>query len=80
MILVIKLECFFLISLLALYAIKEVRWLSVDGHSGDGHYVVCHLRRIAIRIDSYVASCLRCIVCDSPVQMSLRSHCYKSLV
>jgi len=33
----------------------SVRWLSVDGHSVDGHYVVCHLGRITIRNDSYVA-------------------------
>jgi hypothetical protein len=39
-----------------------VRWLSVDGHSVDSHYVVCHLRRITIRNDSYVARLLRRIV------------------
>ncbi len=37
---------------------KEVRWLSVDGHSVDGHYVICHLGRITIRNDSYLARLL----------------------
>ncbi len=26
-----------------------VRWLSVDGHSVDSHYVVCHLGRVLLR-------------------------------
>jgi hypothetical protein len=48
---------------------ERVRWLTVDGHSVDGHYVVCHLGRITIRNDSYVARLLGRVVIENPIQM-----------
>ncbi len=60
-----------------------VRWLSVDGHSVDRHYVVCHLGRITIRNDSYVARLLGRVVIVKPctnvtyVTHLFTSHCHK---
>ncbi len=46
--------------------VNMVRWLSVDGHIVDGHFVVFHLCRIAIRIDSYVTCRLHRILMTFP--------------
>ncbi len=46
--------------------VSTVRWLSVDRHSVDGYYVVCHLGRITIRNDSYVARLLGHVVIVKP--------------
>jgi hypothetical protein len=55
--------------------VMTVRWLSVDGHTVDGHYVVCHLGRIALRklpmsLVVYIA-----LLNENPIQVSLRSRC-----
>ncbi len=52
-----------------------MRWLSVDGHSVDGHYVVCHLGRIALRKSSMSLVIYVALLYENPIQMSLRSHC-----
>ncbi len=54
---------------LAYLGVVSVRWLTVDGHSVDGHYVVCHSGRITIRNDSYVARLLGRVVIENPIQM-----------
>jgi hypothetical protein len=52
-----------------------VRWLSVDGHSVDSHYVVCHLGRIALQKSSMSLVVYIALLYENTIQMSLRSHC-----